>query len=310
MKIWVLCGGEGDEREVSLRSGAAVALALAEKGYDAEYLDLKDKKDASAFIEKKDGFAFIALHGGWGEDGRLQAALEMAGLPFSGSRHGACALAMDKTAGKAVFRDRGLPVPEGVELRRSGVLATPSGSIVSRLLGRSGKLVVKPCRSGSTVGVSIIDGAGSLDAALEEAFSHDDRALVEEYIPGREITVTVYERNGVPACLPVIEIRPREGFYDYGAKYTPGKTDYLAPAPLAGSVRAEIERVSLGAFLALGCRAYARVDLRLDGDRPFLLEVNTVPGMTATSLVPKAASAAGMTFGEFLEAVVEGSLSL
>ncbi|MGI6783401.1 MAG: D-alanine--D-alanine ligase family protein [Aminivibrio sp.] len=310
MKIWVLCGGEGDEREVSLSSGEAVYEAFKERGRRVEKLDLRDRKDARAFIGKKEGFAFIALHGGWGEDGRLQAALEMAEMPFSGSRCGACALAMDKAAAIAVFRDRGLPVPEGFEARRPGPGHAPAIPPVGSLLARSGRLVVKPCRSGSTVGVSIIDRAPMLEAALEEAFLHDDRALVEEYIPGREITVTVLERDGTPLCLPVTEICPGEGFYDYGAKYTPGRTDYITPAPMSGAVRAEVERIAIEAFRALGCGAYARVDMRLDGDRPCLLEVNTVPGMTAMSLVPRAARAAGMTFGEFLEAVVERSLTL
>jgi D-alanine-D-alanine ligase len=311
MKIWVLHGGEGPEREVSLRSGAAVAAALSEGGYDVEPLDLRSREDASAFIEKKNGFAFIALHGGWGEDGTLQAALEMAGIPFSGSRHASCALAMDKTASKALFRWRGIPVPKGIEVSRAGTGKDlfPEDSLKDLLL-RSGRLVVKPCCSGSTVGVSILEGTSGLRDALEEGFRHDDRVLVEEYIPGREITVAVHERNGVPHCLPVIEIRPGGGFYDYGSKYTPGECEYLVPAPLPEHVRVLVEQASLGACEALGCRGYGRVDLRLDDDgRPVVLELNTVPGMTATSLVPKAAAAAGFSFGEFLGMVVESSLS-
>lgn len=311
MKIWVLHGGEGAERDVSLRSGAAVASALLGKGWEAEPVDLRNRGDASAFIEKKEGFAFIALHGGWGEDGTLQAALEMAGIPFSGSGHAACALAMDKTAGKALFREKGIPVPKGIEVSRRGAdEESLSGACLEGLLERSGKLVVKPCCSGSTVGVSILDGSGRLGEALEEAFRHDNRVLVEEYIPGREITVTVHERHGRPVCLPVIEIRPRGGFYDYGSKYTPGGSEYRVPAPLEESVRKAVEQAALGAYEALGCRAYGRVDLRLDDDgTPVVLELNTVPGMTATSLVPKAAAAAGISFGEFLGMVVESSLS-
>jgi len=311
MKIWVLCGGEGAEREVSLRSGAAVASALQERGYEAEPLDLRSRGDASAFIGKKEGFAFIALHGGWGEDGTLQAALEMAGIPFSGSRHASCAFAMDKTAGKALFRWKGIPVPKGIEVSRCGAGEEQfSGTCLEDLLERSGKLVVKPCCSGSTVGVSILDGSRGLGDALEEAFRHDGRVLVEEYIPGREITVAVHERHGKPVCLPVIEIRPREGFYDYRSKYTPGGSEYHVPAPLEESVRKNVEQAALGAYDALGCRAYARVDLRLGDDGlPVVLELNTVPGMTATSLVPKAAEAAGISFGQFLGMVVENSLS-
>ncbi len=312
MKFWVLCGGEGGEREVSLNSGEAVAKALLEKDKDAELVDLRSRQEACSFIEeRRDGFAFIALHGGWGEDGRLQAALEMAGLPFSGSRHGACALAMDKGASKALFRDRGLLAPEGVEVRRSSGVQRPSDSVMAEILKRSGRLVVKPCRSGSSVGVSILEGDRGLEAALNKAFQHDERVLLEAYIPGREIAVTVWEGQEEAACMPAIEICPRGGLYDYSSKYTPGASEYLVPAPLSVSVFAEVEHAALGAYKALGCGAFARVDLRLDEeDRPFLLEVNTVPGMTSTSLVPKAAAAAGLSFGDFLIMVAERSLSL
>ncbi len=312
MMITVLYGGEGPEREVSLRSGAAVTSAFAERGRDVTAADLRRKEDLFALLDEGSvEFAFIALHGGWGEDGTLQAALEMAGVPFSGSGHAACALAMDKTASKALFRWKGISVPKGIEVVRGrGVRDLLDDPHMPALLERSGKLVVKPCCSGSTVGVSILTGTDRLAEALEDAFRYDPRVLVEEYVAGRELTVTVYEKDGVPRCLPVIEIQPVTGFYDYSSKYTPGASEYLVPAPLSEFVLRRVESASLAAHAALGCAAYGRVDLRLDEDGfPSVLEVNTVPGMTATSLVPKAAAAAGISFGEFLEEVVESSLA-
>jgi len=311
MKIIVLCGGEGPEREVSLRSGAAVSAALEEQGHNTVMEDLHGKKDIfPLFSGGSDRFAFIALHGGWGEDGTLQAALEMMDVPFSGSGHSACALAMDKTASKALFRWKGIGVPRGIEVSRGtaaqDIMQNPGLPLI---LGKSGKLVVKPCCSGSTVGVSILEGTDMLGKALQDAFRFDPRVLVEEFIPGRELTVTVQEENGIPSCLPVIEIQPAKGFYDYTSKYTPGACEYIVPAPLSEFVRRRVENASLEAHAALGCRAYSRVDLRLGDDgSPVVLEVNTVPGMTATSLVPKAAASACVSFGSFLDRVVENSL--
>lgn len=311
MKITVLYGGEGPEREVSLRSGAGVAAALSGRGHQVTAADLREKGDVFPLFSKdRPDCAFIALHGGWGEDGTLQACLDMMGVPFSGSGHAACALAMDKIASKGLFRWKGIPVPKGIEAVRGmeakDVLADPR---FPPLLERSGKIVVKPCCCGSTVGVSILEGTDRLAEALEDAFRFDPRIMVEEYIPGREITVTVMERAGKPLCLPAIEIHPVKGFYDYTSKYTPGECEYLVPAPVSGFALKRVEKASLEAYSSLGCSAYSRVDLRLADDGfPVVLEVNTAPGMTATSLVPKAAAAAGITFGEFLEEVIENSL--
>ena len=312
MKITVLHGGEGPEREVSLRSGAAVAEALSGQGHEIVLADLRKKEDVFEVFAGKRGdiFAFIALHGGWGEDGTLQAALEMLGVPFSGSGHAACALAMDKTAGKALFRWKGIAVPKGIEAARGCADVTEDDPRVKTLLERSGRLVVKPCCCGSTVGVSILEGGDHMEEAIEDAFRFDPRVIVEEYIPGRELTVTVWDRGKADLCLPVIEIQPRKKFYDYSSKYTPGECEYLVPAPLSEFARRRVEKASLEAHRALGCIGYSRVDLRLDDDGfPVVLEVNTVPGMTATSLVPKAAAAAGITFGEFLDGVILSSLS-
>ena len=311
MKITVLCGGEGPEREVSLRSGLAVSEALSGQGHEVEARDLTKKEDVFEVFADTGGdiFAFIALHGGWGEDGTLQAALEMRGVPFSGSGHAACALAMDKTASKALFRWKGIAVPKGIEVERGCADIAEDDPRMKALLERSGRLVVKPCCCGSTVGVSILDGGDHLEEGMEEAFRFDPRVIVEEYIPGRELTVTVWDPGEGPRCLPVIEILPVRGFYDYNSKYTPGECEYRVPAPLPEFLRRRVEETSLEAHRALGCTGYSRVDLRLGDDGlPVVLEVNTVPGMTATSLVPKAAAAAGVSFGQFLDGVILSSL--
>ena len=310
MNITVLSGGEGPEREVSLRSGAAVAEALSGQGHEVAVPDLKKKEDIFEIFSGKgrDVFAFIALHGGWGEDGTLQAALEMLGVPFSGSGHGACALAMDKTAGKALLQCKGIAVPKGIEAEW-GAAVRGDDLRIRKLLERSGRIVVKPCCCGSTVGVSILDGGDHLEEGMEEAFRFDPRVIVEEYIPGRELTVTVWDPGEGPRCLPVIEILPVRGFYDYNSKYTPGECEYRVPAPLPEFLRRRVEETSLEAHRALGCTGYSRVDLRLGDDGlPVVLEVNTVPGMTATSLVPKGAAAGGITFGQFLDGVITSSL--
>lgn len=311
MKITVLSGGEGPEREVSLRSGIAVAEAFLGQGHEVETRDLKKKEDVIEVFagKKEDVFAFIALHGGWGEDGTLQAALEILGVSFSGSGHAACALAMDKTASKTLFRRKGIAVPEGIEVERGCAASTEDDLRIKTLLEGSGRLVVKPCCGGSTVGVSILEGGDRLPEALEDAFLFDPRVIVEEYIPGRELTVVVREQGNMDVCLPIIEIQPVKGFYDYTSKYIPGECEYLVPAPLSQSLRRRVEKASLEAHRALGCTGYSRVDLRLADDGfPVVLEVNTVPGMTATSLVPKAAAAAGMSFGQFLDGVILSSL--
>lgn len=311
MRITVLSGGDSPEREVSLNSGAAVARALTEFGHDARAVDLTSSEDLFALLASdRPEFAFIALHGGWGEDGAVQAVLEMAGVPFSGAGHEACALAMDKAASKALFHWRKVPSPRELEVPRGTSAEGLEGDgRLADLLERSGKLVVKPCSCGSTVGVSILQGTKGLQEALDLAFRFDRRALVEEYVPGKELTVTVWEPDGRTECLPVIEIRPKVGVYDYASKYTPGATEYLVPAPLSAEVTCRVQEASAAAHEALGCSVYSRVDLRMDEDDiPLVLEVNTAPGMTATSLVPKAAAAVGLSFGAFLDSVVRQSL--
>jgi D-alanine-D-alanine ligase len=310
IQVDVICGGESPEREVSLASGAAVCEALLEAGIGARKIEVTSKEDTlQKVLESPADVFFIALHGGWGEDGRLQAALEFFGRVYTGSGPKACACAMDKTISKALFRQAGIPTPPAVVFHAGR--QDLSQAEIRELFDSWGKLVVKPAGCGSTVGVSIVDDSGRFEEAFEEALAYDESVVVERYIPGKEITVTVWQGNDVPRALPAVEIRPKKGFYNYEAKYVPGTTEYFCPAPMEEKTASAVAEVAVAAHCALGCRIYSRVDLRLSPEgQPFVLEVNTAPGMTATSLVPKAAAASGWTFAEVCGHIVAASLAV
>lgn len=305
-RIAVLCGGDGAEREVSLRSGAAVTSALVEAGYRAEAVDLRSLAKARRSLSGLFDAAFVAMHGSWGEDGRLEAELEAMGLPYTGSDPIVCDLAMDKGRSCAILRAAGLTVPKGILLPEGA----PDLEAVRAELGDA--VVVKPCSGGSTVGITILRHIteDALRAAVALARQeYGPSVLIEEYISGRELTAAVWERDGSPEALPVIEIIPHAGFYDYRNKYTAGATEYLVPAPLEPAVAERVAGSAVAAHRALGCRDYSRADFRLSEDgTPWILEVNTAPGMTATSLVPKAARAAGLEFSEFVSHLVRSAL--
>lgn len=295
--VAVLCGGDSKEREVSLRSGKGVCDALNEAGFRAELFDIRTLDEA----EKAKNFdgAFIALHGDWGEDGELQARLEELGVPYTGSGPRASALAMDKLKAIEVFRKAGIPVPEG--------LVWPADyEEVCAKLGRD--VVVKPSSGGSTVGVTILHEAtpeSLIRAAEEAAASYEGDVLVERYIAGRELTCAVWEHEGGTEALPVIEIAPHAGFYDYKNKYTLGATDYIVPAHIEPEIAARVRELAVKAHEALGCSGYSRTDFRLSPEgEAYILEVNTAPGMTATSLVPKAARAVGVSMPQFVSAIM------
>ena len=297
--VAVLCGGDGREREVSLRSGKAVADALNEAGFRAVMIDLLRLEDADC-VKGYEG-AFIAMHGDWGEGGQLQAKLAELGVPYTGSDPHASALAMDKWEAQRFFERAGIPVPKSIFIPKNY-------DDVVRKLGSD--IVVKPCSGGSTVGVSIIHGLTpqNLNEALELAReSYAGEVMAEEYIAGREITCAVWEKNadGKAEALPVIEIKPHEGYYDYSNKYTSGATEYIVPAEIPDDVAAMIGDYAVKAHEALGCRAYSRSDFRLTPEgKAYILEVNTAPGMTATSLVPKAARAIGVSMSDFVKTIM------
>lgn len=309
MKVAVVCGGVSPEREVSQNSGAAIAKALEQAGHTVV---MEDVRTPRAFLEKwptlgADG-VMVALHGGWGEDGRFQACLDAFGIPYTGSGPTACAFAMDKNASKLIFEANGVRGPEGFVARRGEAY----GAQLNELLSIYGKLVVKPNGGGSSTRITIASAPETLAKGIEKAWEEDERALVEAYIPGSEITVAVWEREGGETeALPVIEIRPKEGFYDYEHKYTAGYTEYLCPAPMSEALTEKIKTLAVAAHKSLGCRGYSRVDFRVTPeDDVYALEVNTAPGMTATSLVPKAAAAAGMPFAQFLEKLMRVSFAI
>ncbi len=309
MKIVVLCGGVSPEREVSLNSGAAVADALSRCGYDTLLYDIKSIRE---FTREWDGLGaegvFIALHGGWGENGRIQAVLESLEIPYTGSGPEASMISMDKNAAKIFFAGAGVKVPDGF-------LAVPGNigeSLAAEYLKRRGKLTVKPNCGGSTVGLTFLTEIGDYRKALETVWRMNDKALVEEYIPGEEATVAVWEREeGAAEALPPVHIKPKSGFYDYRNKYTHGCTEYVCPADFSGEINSHISAAAVAAHNAIGCRGYSRVDFRITPEgEAYALEANTAPGMTTTSLVPKAARARGIEFGDFLSSVIKRSFAI
>ncbi len=299
----MLLGGPSSEREVSLKTGRAVASALRRQGLDVVEIDVGE--DLSRLVDQlkevRPHVVFIALHGTFGEDGVIQGVLEYLGLPYTGSGVLASALAMDKVASKRLFSYHGIPVPRYTIFRKEG-WTLPGETPLEEL---SYPLVVKPAAEGSTIGVSIVKEEEDLEGALKEAYKYGDTVLVEEFIEGREITVGILGEEP----LPVIEIIPETGFYDYRAKYTPGLTRYEVPAKLPRETAIMVQDMALLAHRALGCRDVSRVDFRLAEDgTPYILEVNAIPGMTETSLLPKAAAAAGISFEELVLRILESAL--
>jgi len=297
-KVGVLMGGRSSEREISLRTGEAVAGALRRRGYTVVAIDV-DRNLARRLEEEGVEVAFVALHGRWGEDGTVQGLLEMMEIPYTGSGVGASALGMDKLLSRQIFIAQGLPVPR-YELVHKG-----AESEIGGVLEKIGlPLVVKPRAEGSSIGVRIVTRKEELTSALDEAFSFGEQVLVEEYVEGQEIHVGILNQR----VLGGVEVVPRRQFYDYQAKYTPGETRYLIPPPVDEHKREELYRVALEAYRSTGCDGPARVDTILSPkEGPVILEVNTVPGMTETSLLPKIAQAAGISYEELVEEIIEGA---
>ena len=298
MRVAVLLGGVSSEREVSLRSGAAVAAALRRLGHAVTEIDAGPDL-AERLAEVRPEAVFIALHGRFGEDGCVQGLLELLGLPYTGSGVLASALAMDKVLAKRLFRAAGLPVPPGVDGLATELVRRPLES-----LGLSLPVVVKPRSEGSSVGVSIVRDPAALAGALAAAAVHGPHVLLERYVAGREVHVAVLD--GRP--LGTIEVVPSAEFYDYAAKYQRQDTQYICPARLSPAAEAAALDVAARAHQALGCRGVTRADLIVTpAGEPYLLEVNTLPGMTATSLVPKIACGLGMSFEDLCATLLAGA---
>jgi D-alanine-D-alanine ligase len=301
-KIGVLLGGMSSEREVSLRTGEAVLAALSDRGHDAVAIYVDRDLDVALRQEQID-VAFVAAHGRWGEDGCVQGLLEMLGIPYTGSDVLASALAMHKVKAKELFRLHNLPTPAYYTLSAAAIAGGDDDLVA--LHGDFGfPCVVKPAREGSSIGVTICRAAGQLGPAIERALCFDDEILVERFIAGKEVSVAVLEDR----ALGAVEVAPRDGFYDYASKYTRGATDYFVPPRVSPERYRGILTQALRAHLALGCRGATRVDMMVsEAGNEFVLEVNTLPGLTPTSLLPKIADAAGISFGELCEMILGGA---
>jgi len=333
MRVVVLCGGDSAERVVSLASGDAVGEWLALAGHEVLKLDPSrpekiyqadqpmspaqigaeppsspsqqnfDPSRVSRFLTALEratpDLAFPILHGGWGEDGTIQSLLDWVGLPYTGSGPLACALAMNKQKAKDIWRTLDVMTPNGWVVPHHEIV---EGSAIATLSDLTLPVVFKPLHGGSTVGLTIVRRKEEIEQAAQAVANLRDDLLIETYINGREITAVVLGTE----AMPLIEIRPHEGFYDYHNKYTSGRSDYLCPAPLQEELTEQIKKTALKAYHALGCRGFARVDFLLTSENEaYCLELNTLPGMTRASLVPKAAKAAGIEPPALVDRIVK-----
>lgn len=298
-RVAVLLGGRSAERAVSLNTGAQVAGALAERGFDVVTVDTGDDGFLDELRGARPEVVFIALHGRGGEDGTIQGLLELLELPYIGSGVLASALAMNKVQSKHIFEISGLTTPDYAVVRRGEAY---DAAEITAALGP--KTVVKPADEGSSVGMTIVDDPANLPAAIEFAFTYDPLVLVERFEAGAEVTVAVIG-NDDPVALPTLEIVPEHDFYDYDSKYVPGMSRHIIPARVSEAAQVECQRLAVEAHRALGCAGISRSDTIVTADgQVFLLETNTIPGMTATSLVPDAARAAGISFPELCERLI------
>ena len=304
-KVGVLFGGRSAEREISIMSGTGVLHALQSRGVDAHAFDPGERTLADLAAQNFDR-VFIALHGRFGEDGSLQGALELLGIPYTGSGVMACAIGMDKVYTKLIWLMHGLPTPKYAVLDGATDLER-----VVRDLGLP--LIVKPPHEGSTIGITKVNAGAELQAAYDVAAQFDAVVLAEEFVTGREFTVAVLGQGLTARALPVVEIVAPAGNYDYQAKYFTDDTKYFCPAELDAATAAEMERIAVEAYRALDCEGWGRVDvlLRASDNKQFLLEVNTSPGMTSHSLVPMAACAVGISYEDLcLEILRSASLKM
>lgn len=300
-RVAVLCGGRSSERKVSLNSGSGVLAALLARGVDAFTFD-PAHEPVQSLVERGVDRAFIALHGRYGEDGTIQGALELLGIPYTGSGVMASAIALDKIRTKQIWTAMCLPTPRHVALTDAGELKT-----LPATLGLP--LIIKPPHEGSTIGITRVDRVEQLQAAFDAARRLDDIVLAEAFVDGRELTVAVLGSAKQAQALPIVEIRAPDGNYDYQNKYFGEVTKYDCPAPLAPSVTREVQRIAVDAYRAVGCEGWGRVDIMLErgSDKPMLLEVNTGPGMTNHSLVPMAARARGQSYEDLVLEIAAGA---
>ena len=303
-RIGVLMGGRSAEREVSLKTGRAVYEALVRRGYDAVPIDV-DASLPQQLLDRKVEVAFVALHGPGGEDGTIQGLLETMRIPYTGSSVRASAIALHKHAAKVLLAHHAVPVPPGILIRAGEARGSPARP---RLKGLRWPVVVKPATQGSTFGITIVRKASEWAGALRLAYRYDNEVLAEAYIPGHEVTVSILGGARGPVALPALEVVVQGGLYDYAAKYRKGRTQYLCPAPLPRHIRKLVEHLAIQTYTILGCEGVARVDFRVTPrGRPYVLELNTVPGMTETSLLPMAAAKAGIDYDSLTERILRSA---
>ena len=306
MKVAVLKGGRSLERGVSLRSGARVEDALERLGHEVLPIDV-GRDLVKRLIAERPDVAFVAMHGVGGEDGTVQELLEILGIPFTGPGAAACARCMDKVQAKYSIEDAGLPTPAWFAFNQTAFRELGAADALGRLEETLGfPLVVKPSRGGSSLGVKFAANAGEVPQALVSAFSYDERVLLERYVEGRELAVSVLGDEP----LPVVEAILLEGDrYDFEARYEIGRTRFVCPAELSAEEERAVTEAALGTYRALGCTGFARIDLILAADGPWLLEANAIPGLTDTSLLPQAAEAAGLSFEQLVERILDLALA-
>jgi D-alanine-D-alanine ligase len=304
--VLVLAGGLSYEREVSIRSGRRVAEVLRAAGVDVETRDT-DAALVPAVLSDPPDAAFVTLHGGAGEDGAIRSVLELLGVPYVGATPDACRVAYDKPTAKAVVRSWGLNTPESVALPKETFHDLGATAVLARIVERLGlPLFVKPSQGGSALGASIVRTAEELPTAMVGCFAYGDTALIEKYIEGVEVAVSVVDLGDGPVALPPVEIVADRGVYDYAARYTAGQTEFFAPARLSSEATQACAGMAVAAHAALGLRDVSRTDIIVDDTgRPYFLEVNVAPGMTETSLLPMAAEAAGRDLGTLCKGMLE-----
>ena len=305
MKVAVLKGGRSLERGVSLRSGARVEDALQRLGHEVLPIDVGPDLVKRLIAERPD-VAFVAMHGVGGEDGTVQELLEILGIPFTGPGAAACARCMDKVQAKDAIDEEGLPTPHWFAFNQTAFREFGAADALGRLGETLGfPLVVKPSRGGSSLGVKFAASAAEVPQALISAFSYDDRILLERFVDGRELAVSILGDEP----LPVVEAILLEGDrYDFEARYEIGRTRFVCPAELSAEEERAVTEAALATYRALGCTGFARIDLILGADGPWLLEANAIPGLTDTSLLPQAAEAAGLSFEELVERILDLAL--
>jgi D-alanine-D-alanine ligase len=302
MRVAVLKGGRSLERGVSLRSAARVEDALERLGHEVDSIDV-----GADLVERLGGggfdVAFVAMHGVGGEDGTAQELLEILGIPFTGPGAAACARCMDKVQAKHAMREAGIPTPDWFAFNETAFRELGAADTLGRLEQRLGfPLVVKPSRSGSSLGVRFAAAAAEVPEALVAAFSYDDRVLLERFVDGRELAVSVVGEE----ALPIVEVIPAEGDrYDFEARYEIGRSRFVCPAELSEAEERAVTEAALATYRTLGATGFARIDLILDEAGPWVLEANAIPGLTDTSLLPQAAEAAGLSFELLVERIVE-----